>query len=63
MNKGKTAVRVTIHPDVFKRLKDDDATILERMEKDFGGDLTFRADDDVHHEEFIFTNPETGRKL
>lgn len=62
-SKGKIPVRVTVHPDVLKRLKEEDAEILERVESEFGSDLTFRADSELHHEEFVFTNPETGQKI
>ncbi len=62
-SKGKTPVKVTVHPSVLARLKKEDGEILESMEAKFGGDLTFRADPNLHEEDFHFVNPLTGKNL
>jgi hypothetical protein len=33
------------------------------MEKQFGGNLTFRADPSLHQEEFHLTNVDTGKRI
>jgi ribonuclease G len=53
-------VRVIIHPAVLARLKNEDASILIEMEKNYGRNLSFRADKNIHHEEFKLVDPETG---
>ena len=40
-----------------------DSDILEAMENEFGGELSFRADVDIHQEEFYFVNSETGKEI
>ncbi len=62
-DRGTTPIRVLVHPTVLARLKEDDASVLESMEKEFGGDLTFRADPDIHHEEFELINMRSGKKI
>ncbi len=62
-SKGKTPVKVTVHPSVLARLRKEDGEILESMEEKFGGDLTFRADQNLHEEDFHFVNPLTGKNL
>ncbi len=62
-NKGKTPVKVTVHPSVLARLKKEDGQILKSMEEKFGGDLVFRSDPNLHEEDFNFVNPLTGKSL
>ena len=62
-DKGITKIRVKVHPSVLSRLKNEDAYILEALEKDFGGDLTFRADTKIHQEEYRLINMRTGKDL
>jgi ribonuclease G len=61
--RGATSIRVTVHPDVMHRLRHEDAAILDAMENEFGGDLTFRADEHLHREEVRFADPNTGKLL
>ena len=56
-------IRVTVHPRILQRLKEQDARFLEEMEKRYGGQLLFRADDSIHQEDFYFANHKTGDEL
>lgn len=62
-NKGKSEVRVIVHPDILARLRQEDAHILRDMEKSLGGNLSFRADDEKHVEEFSFVDPSTMKAI
>ena len=63
-DKGKrTPIRVTVHPRVLERLRKEDSNILEQMENEFGGELSFRSDPDIHQEEFYFINSQTGKEI
>jgi len=57
------AVRVQLHPAVLARLKNEDAELFTALEEEYGQQLTFRADDRLHHEEFKLIDPETGAEL
>lgn len=59
-NKGE--VRVIMHPEILARLKNQDASLLTEMESRYGKNLSFRADDSIHHEEFKLVNPATGKE-
>ena len=62
-DKGITKIKITVHPVVLSRLKHEDADILESMEKEFGGELSFRADPSIHREDFkILDVGKKGRK-
>ncbi|MDD5697113.1 MAG: Rne/Rng family ribonuclease [Victivallaceae bacterium] len=56
-------VRIFMHPDVLTRLKNEDAELFVSLERQYGRDLSFRADSTMHHEEFKLVDPETGRIL
>ncbi len=56
-------VRVIIHPDVLARLRNDDAAILDDLERKYGNALSFRADPAIHCEEFRLIDPETGAEF
>jgi len=59
----QVAVRVNVHPHVLERLKNEDAAILRMMEENLGGELSFRADPELHLEEFHVLDMESGREL
>jgi ribonuclease G len=59
-SKKNFSVRVIIHPTILARLKNEDASILIELEKKYGQSLTFRADENIHHEEFRIIDPETN---
>ncbi len=61
--KGRSQIRVTVHPAVLQRLKHQDAKILHSMEAEFGGDLSFRADPNIHQEEFHIIDVKTGKEI
>jgi ribonuclease G len=56
-------LRVTVHPTILERLKNEDAALLADLEAQFGGELSFRGDPALHMEEFRITNVETGGEL
>ena len=57
------AVRVFMHPEVLARLRNEDAALLEDMEKKYSHDLSFRADPALHYEEFRVVDSVTGTEL
>ena len=61
--KKNNSLRVVMHPDVLARLRDEDATLLEDMERSYGHTLSFRSDESLHYEEFYFVDPESGERL
>ena len=55
-------VRVICHPDILTRLKKEDASILQNMEKSLGGNLSFRSDEGMHIEDFKMIDPATKKE-
>ena len=60
--RGKS-LRVVMHPVVLERLKNEDAALLEELEKSTGNALSFRADPSLHYEEFHFVEPVSGNRI
>ncbi|MBN2449500.1 MAG: Rne/Rng family ribonuclease [Lentisphaeria bacterium] len=56
-------LRVTVHPSILDRLRNEDAALLADLEQGFGRELTFRGDPSLHMEEFRILNAETGGEL
>ncbi len=56
------ALRVLVHPSILERLRNEDAELLVRMERDFGVKLAFRADLSYHVENFKIINAITGEE-
>ncbi|MPM87543.1 Ribonuclease E [bioreactor metagenome] len=56
-------VRVLMHPAVLQRLKTEDAGLLAELEAEYKHELSFRAADNLHYEEFHVVNAETGAEL
>ena len=56
-------IRVVMHPDVLERMKRNDATLLQEMEKRYRNTLSFRADPALHYEDFYLIDPQTGERL
>lgn len=64
LRRGKQdQVRVIVHPHVLERLKNEDAKALREMEHELGGQLSFRANPELHLEEFRIVDLERGREL
>jgi len=59
----KRELRVNVHPHVLERLRKEDSELLHSLEQDFGGELSFRADPDLHHEDFVVLDAASGRQL
>src|ERR1051326_1757531 len=55
--------RVTLNPDVLKRLKEEDEELLVELERRYAGRLMFRGDPTFHHERFLITDANTGSEL
>ena len=47
-NKNKNRIRVTVHPDVLKRLKNKDAKLIEDLESECNANISFRGDPNIH---------------
>ena len=60
---GDLAVRILVNPTILERLRKEDADILKDMEDALGGNLSFRADESLHIEEYLFVNPETMEEI
>jgi len=56
------ALRVLVHPTILERLRQEDAELLVRMERDFGVKLAFRADLSFHVENFKIVDAVTGEE-
>jgi ribonuclease G len=51
-----------VHPSILERLREEDAELLVRMERDFGVKLAFRADLSFHVENFKIVDAVTGEE-
>ena len=56
------ALRVLVHPSILDRLRQEDAELLVRMEREFGVKLAFRADLSYHVENFKIVDAVTGEE-
>src|SRR5437762_6721807 len=56
-------IRVSVNPDVLKRLKEEDEELLVELERRYASRLTFRGDPTFHHEKFVITDANTGAEL
>ncbi len=59
----KVPVRISMHPEVLQRLKNQDAGLLDELSYEFKHELSFRGDDELHIEEFHIYNADTGVEL
>jgi len=64
LNHGKDghALRVLVHPSILERLRQEDAELLVRMEREFDVKLAFRADLSFHVENFKIVDAVTGEE-
>jgi len=56
-------IKVVVHPDLLKRLREEDEDLLVDIERRYAGRLAFRADPTFHHERLMITNAITGEEL
>ena len=56
-------LKIAVNPTVMERLRKEDEAILVELEHKFGGRLTFMADQNMHMEEFVISNAQTGEEL
>ena len=59
----KVPIRVSMHPEVLQRLKNQDANLLVELETEFKHEMSFRGDENLHVEEFYVYNAETGVEI
>ncbi len=62
-DKEHLAMRVTVNPAVLNRLREEDEELLLKMQEQFNGKLSFRADPNCHMEELSIVNAATGEEL
>ncbi|GAB4171596.1 MAG: ribonuclease G [Terrimicrobiaceae bacterium] len=56
-------IKVSVHPELLRRLREEDEELLIDIERRYSGRLTFRSDPSFHHEKFVITNAITGEEL
>ena len=56
-------LRIVVHPSILERLRTEDEKLLIEMEKRYFGKLSFRADPNVHAEQFKIINVATNDEL
>jgi ribonuclease G len=56
-------LRITVHPSLLNRLREEDEELLIRLQERFHGQLTFRADPSVHMEDMSIINVNTNDVL
>jgi ribonuclease G len=56
-------IKVVVHPDLLKRLREEDEELLVDIERRYAGRLSFRADASFHQEKFMITNAITNEEL
>ena len=61
--RGVEEVRVIMHPDILARLRNEDAGLLREIEEKNRHTLSFRADPQLHYEEFRLIDLATGEEL
>ena len=57
------SLRITVHPTILNRLREEDEGLLLKMQEQFKGRLSFRADAAQHMEEISIVNADTGKDL
>lgn len=62
-SKEALALRVTVNPTVLNRLREEDEALLLKMQDQFHGQLSFRADPTCHIEELTIVNATSGEEL
>jgi ribonuclease G len=60
--RGK-ALRVYMHPEILDRLRNEDAELLNDLESRYKNELSFRADPELHYEQFRLTDAESGEVI
>lgn len=61
--RAKAQIRITVHPIIFERLKNEDSDLISDMERNFDGELIFRPDEALHMEEFKVIDEQNGAEL
>ncbi len=56
-------IKVTINPEVLKRLRTEDEELLVEIERKYAGRLTFRSDPAYHQEQFLIADAANGAEL
>ena len=56
-------IKVSVNPSVLERLRNEDESILVKLEERLHGHMTFVANSNLHVEEFTILHAETGEEL
>jgi len=56
-------LRITVNPNILKRLREEDEALLMDMQQKFDGRLSFRANPAQHMEEISIINAATNEEL
>jgi ribonuclease G len=56
-------VKVTVHPELLRRLREEDEDLLVDIERRYAGRLAFRSDASFHHEKFVIMDAVKGQEL
>jgi ribonuclease G len=56
-------IKVAVHPELLRRLREEDEDLLIDIERRYLGRLTFRSDPSFHHEHFVISDAITGTEL
>jgi len=62
-HKRDIEIRIIMHPEVLARLKNEDANLFIELENKYGKSLSFRADPNIHYEEFRCVDPVTNAEF
>jgi hypothetical protein len=54
--------RITVHPELFNRLRTEDEELLIDIERKYAGCLTFKSDPTLHVEKFLVANAHDQRR-
>ncbi len=57
------SLRVTVNPTILNRLREEDEELLLKMQEQFKGRLSFRAEPGLHMEEISIVNADSGVEL
>ena len=61
--KRNIQLRVYVHPHVLDRLRQEDEALLQDLEEEWGGELSFRTDENLHLEDYRMVNMDNGKEI
>ena len=60
---GSVKLKVFLHPSVLRRLRGPDASLLLKLEKNYGLEINFEASESFHMENYKVVNETTGKEI